>query len=207
MKKILVTQRMEYLPDYGEKRDSIDQKWTEFLISIDLLPVFISNNQIHLEAIIKNEEIHGAILTGGGNLVKYGGEFPERDQIETNILEWAIKNDKAILGVCRGMQLIQDYFDIPIERISNHVGIRHQLQANKGLKLTNLIEDFSDVNSFHNYGTTQSANPLNISAFSNDGIVMALEHSENNIYGIMWHPEREKSFMLEDKKLFRRVFR
>ena len=39
-----------------------------------------------------------------------------------------------------------------------------------------------------------------------DNIVMALEHNDKNIFGIMWHCERERPFKIEDKKLLNYVF-
>jgi gamma-glutamyl-gamma-aminobutyrate hydrolase PuuD len=206
MNKILITQRVDYISDYDEKRDAIDQRWTDFLMSIELFPVFASNNKLHVETILKNEVINGVILTGGGSLAKYGGVSPERDQVEKYILQWAINNDIPLLGICRGMQFLQDYFEIPLDIVNGHVGIRHKLNVKKDLKLTKFLEKYIDVNSFHNLGTKQSTNSLLASSTSKDGVVMSLEHSNINVFGIMWHSERENPFKEEDKNLFRHIF-
>ena len=41
---------------------------------------------------------------------------------------------------------------------------------------------------------------------SNDGIVEAIKHADRQIYGIMWHPERENPFNNVDKLFFKMVF-
>ena len=206
MKKVILTQRVDVIQAYDEKRDAIDQRWTDFLMSINILPIFISNNLLHVEAILSNEDIDGVILTGGGSLIKYRGNSLERDQVEKYIIDWAIDCNIPVLGVCRGMQFIQDYFGIPLKSVNNHVGVRHKLNVNKGLRLSALIEPFIDVNSFHNLGTSKSNRALLAVANAEDGIVMAVEHSEKNIFGVMWHCEREDPFKIEDKDLVRHLF-
>ena len=43
-------------------------------------------------------------------------------------------------------------------------------------------------------------------AKSSHGVVMSIEHKTLNIYGIMWHPEREKMILKSDQKLFKYIF-
>ena len=206
MKKVIVTQRVDIIQAYDEKRDAIDQRWTDFLMSINILPIFISNNLLHVEAILSNEDIDGVILTGGGNLIKYRGNSLERDQVEKYIVDWAMDCNIPVLGVCRGMQFIQDYFGISLQSVNNHVGVRHKLNVNSGLMLSSLIEPFVDVNSFNTLGTRESNSSLLAVANAEDGIVMAVEHFEKNIFGVMWHCEREDPFKIEDKELVRHLF-
>ena len=113
MKRVIVTQRVDVVIEYKERRDAIDQLWVKFLLSIDIFPIFISNNMNYVEYVLNNENIDGVLFTGGNDLLKYGGNSPERDCIEIFILEWAIEMNIPVLGVCRGMQLIQDFFGIP----------------------------------------------------------------------------------------------
>jgi N5-(cytidine 5'-diphosphoramidyl)-L-glutamine hydrolase len=206
MKKILVTQRVDVVSAYSERRDAIDQRWADLLISIDILPIFCPNNKDYLQALLTNQEINGVILTGGSSLKKYGGDSVERDLMEQYILSWAIESNTPVLGVCRGMQVIQDYFGVTLKVIEDHVGVRHRLNVIQGLRLSNLIEAFNDVNSFHNLGTNYSNKDLMILATSSDDIVMAIEHFDKNIFGVMWHCERESPFKEEDKELIRHIF-
>jgi len=206
MKKILVTQRVDVVPAYSERRDAIDQRWANFLISINILPIFCPNNKNYLQALLADQDIQGVIFTGGGSLKKYGGDSVERDQMEQYILSWAIESNVPLLGVCRGMQVIQDYFGVKLDIVENHVGVRHKLNVNQGLRLTRFIEKFDDVNSFHNLGTSQSNKNLLPIATSDDNIIMAVEHPDKKIYGVMWHCERENPFKELDKNLVQHIF-
>ena len=38
MKAVAITQRVSVVPDYGERRDCLDQAWTKFLAACGLLP-------------------------------------------------------------------------------------------------------------------------------------------------------------------------
>ncbi len=206
MKRVIVTQRVDVVIEYKERRDAIDQLWVNFLLSIDIFPIFISNNMNYVEYVLNNENIDGVLFTGGNSLLKYSGNAPERDCVEKFILEWAIEMNIPVLGVCRGMQFIQDFFGIPLKKINNHVSVCHTLHVEKGLRLSADIELIPNANSYHNFGTDKSNGELRTVAHSLDGIVMAVEHRNKSIFGIMWHCERNYPFREGDRNLVRSVF-
>ena len=109
MKKVVVTQRVDVTSTYGERRDCLDQRWIELLLSVGLFPVLVPNNLDYVKKLIATEQIDGVLLTGGNSLLNYGGDAPERDEVEKNLLELAILKNIPLLGVCRGMQIIQNY--------------------------------------------------------------------------------------------------
>ena len=47
---------------------------------------------------------------------------------------------------------------------------------------------------------------LEVLAKSNDGIVKYFKHKNNPIFGIMWHPERNKKINKFDKSLIKKIF-
>jgi len=206
MKKIIVTQRVDINADYNERRDAIDQRWSKFLLSINIFPVFVSNNMNYVSYLLDNENIDGVLFTGGNSLLKYAGDSIERDHVEEFILKWAMEKNIPILGVCRGMQLIQNFFGVPLKKINNHVSVCHTLRVEKGLRLSASVDLIANVNSYHNYGTDESNSELLTVASSLDGVVMALEHKNKNIFGIMWHCERNYPFKEEDKNLVKSLF-
>jgi putative glutamine amidotransferase len=206
LKKILVTQRVEVIEKYGERRDSIDQNWLKLLFACNLYPVFVPNHTGFIQKFLSKNQVSGILFTGGNSLVKYGGNAPERDQVEYFLLDWAIKNNKPLLGVCRGMQVIQDYFDNDLQYVSGHVNTKHLLKIHEEHKLTNILRKLNRVNAFHDLGSKQVTGDIVATASSNDGVVMAIEHKKHPIYGIMWHSEREKPFDKIEKEIFNRVF-
>jgi len=197
MKGVGVTQRVEIVPGYGERRDCLHQAWTKFLISCDLLPVLLPNVAEAALALCETSGVAGLILTGGNDLTALGGDAPERDETENVLLDFAERQSLPVLGVCRGMQVIQQRAGTPLQRIQGHVAPRQVIRING---------EPAEVNSYHHFGAFQSQPPLDIWAVADDGVVKAIRHNAKPITGIMWHPERCSPFRAADVELFRQVF-
>lgn len=205
MKTVLVSQRVDLSP-HGERRDALDQKWTPFLLSCDLWPIFLSNDQTYLEKILASQNFDGILLTGGNSLTAQGGDAPERDNVETQLLSWAIEQKYPVLGVCRGMQVIQNHFGVTLNKIENHVANRHQLNVETDQNYSSLISQLDSVNAYHDFGSLETVPELPVIARSLDNIVMAVRHSSLPIFAQMWHPERENPFSEIDQKIFKTHF-
>ncbi len=197
MKAVAVTQRVSVVPAYGERRDCLDQAWTKFLTACGLLPVLLPNVTEAALALCAGAGIAGLVLTGGNDLAALGGDAPERDAVEMALLDWAEPRGLPVLGVCRGMQLIQQRFAIPLRRVEDHVTQRQVIQIDG--KPT-------EVNSYHRFAAVDSRPPLEVWAVAGDGVVKAIRHSSRPITGIMWHPERCAPYSPADVALFRRIF-
>lgn len=196
--RIGVSQRVTLVTEYGERRDALDQRWTVFLTSCGLIPILIPNHPPTANLLLKAIPLDGFLLTGGNNLVELGGDAPERDATELLLLEQARKSHKPLLGVCRGMQFLQNYFGVQLETVHGHVTAGHQIQGPFLEKRT--------VNSYHHLGTRTSHAELMVRARAEDGIVEAVKHVREPLQGIMWHPERSEPFAECDLKLFRDFF-
>lgn len=193
MKLIGVTQRVEFIKEYNERRDSLDQKWTEFLSECKLTPVLLPNNLKAVKNIINLFKLQGVLFTGGNNLVKYEGDAKERDSVEKFCMDFSIENNIPVLGVCRGMQFIQDYFGIKLYKINGHISKNQQIIFNDKQEV---------VNSFHKWGCAETNKELIVTALAEDGIIKAVKHMKYRILGIMWHPERIVPFSNRDIELF-----
>jgi len=206
MKRIAVTQRVDRISSHEEKRDALDQRWISFLQTIDLLPILVPNNISYVQQLIEDKSVDGILLTGGNSLVKYGGDAPERDQVEKLLIGFAFSKKIPLLGVCRGMQVIQDYFNNSLCEVKGHVAIRHSLVVEEGLRISNVVNNYQDVNSFNKYGAYKVYGDLLPVAHSLDDVVMAIEHKEREIFGVMWHSEREIPFNKNDQDMFKEIF-
>ena len=191
--RIGVSQRVTTVPEYGERRDALDQRWTLFLKSCGLIPILIPNHPPTANLLLKAIPLDGFLLTGGNNLVELGGDAPERDATELLLLEHARKLQKPLLGICRGMQFLQNYFGVPLQNVQGHVIAGHQIHG-QGIKRT--------VNSYHQLGTRTTHSELMVRARAEDGIVEAVQHVSEPLQGIMWHPERCDPFVESDLNLF-----
>jgi gamma-glutamyl-gamma-aminobutyrate hydrolase PuuD len=197
VKIVAVTQRVVLVPEYGERRDCLDQAWARFIATCGLLPLPVPNVVVVALAMFGRSEVAGLILTGGNDLAALGGDAPERDATENALLDAAESRRLPVIGVCRGMQVIQQRCAVPLRRIQGHV-MRRQTIDIEGKE--------TEVNSYHHFGASESRPPLNAWAHARDGIVKAIRHSEQPVTGIMWHPERITPFAERDIALFRDVF-
>ena len=197
MKRVALTQRVEQVPGYGERRDALDQRWSGFLAEAGLLAVPLPNNLRVLPGLLRELGIEGIVLTGGGDLVAYGGDSPERDDVEEFLLRHAAGNDIPLVGICRGMQAIQHFFGVKLQAVTGHVTREHAVLVDGRPQ---------QVNSFHRLGTRETAPALEVRAIAQDGVIEAVRHRELRIHGIMWHPERLQPFRPEDIAFFRDAF-
>jgi N5-(cytidine 5'-diphosphoramidyl)-L-glutamine hydrolase len=197
MKAVAVTQRVAMVAPYGERRDCLDQEWTKFLAACGLLPVLLPNVTETALALCERAEVAGLVLTGGNDLAVFGGDAPERDAVENALLDWAEGRELPVLGVCRGMQVIQQRFNTPLRRVEGHVTQRQVIR---------ILGEPKEVNSYHCFAAFESPQPLDVWAIADDGVVKAVRHSTRPVTGIMWHPERCTPFSPADVELFRHVF-
>ena len=152
-----------------------------------------------LSQVIKSN-IKGIILSGGDNI----GDFPDRDQTEDQLIEYSLEKNIPILGVCRGMQILNRYFggDIIKNGSNEHVRINHKVKISD-LKFEKLFtKNEIEVNSFHRNIIPKEKLHDGFIVFAmdeRDDTVEGYYHKKYPITGVMWHPERtynERSFLL-----------
>ncbi len=197
MKVIAVTQRVDVVTAYDEKRDALDQRWWKLLYKCGFTLLPLPNNPDRCLDLIGDVALSGIIFSGGNNLVAYGGSTAERDHTEARLLEYAVARKVPLLGVCRGMQFIQHSHGVELEPVSGHVCATQQVMI-AGVEETR--------NSYHNLGTTTTTPELEVWAKTADGVVKAVRHVQHRIEGIMWHPERMPGFVAGDIEYIRNFF-
>lgn len=161
------------------------------------------------------ESCDGFILTGGHDVSpKLYGQEPVaecaqpcdlRDEMDAYVLTQAVQRDKAVLGICRGHQLMNAvlggtlYQDIPTQLPSqvNHRmqppydGCAHMVALQEGTPLAELLGAAEcPVNSCHHQAIRDLAPGLEAMAVAADGIVEAVYMPEKRfVWGVQWHPE------------------
>ena len=202
MKKkiIAITQRVYVDPVTQERRDCLDQRWFDFAQEAGFILLPLPNNKKVVTDYLNQFNINGFIFSGGNDLHKYGGNSPERDLTERLILKFAISEKKKLIGVCRGMQIIGDYFGNKLVNVSNHVTSKQVIHWN---------DKPFNTNSYHNWGFLKiKSEELMVTAIHHpDCVIKAFKHHVLPIYGVMWHPERNKKFDQNDISFFRNVFK
>lgn len=160
--------------------------------------------------------LDGLLLQGGADIdPSLYGEEPSpavgapdrvRDRFELDLLRAFAEFGKPVLGICRGMQLINVAFggtlhqDLNVggatqaihyirERYDEHA---HDLEFKPGGWLQSLYQGLINprVNSIHHQGVNKLGNGLCIEAWSGDGVIECIRHESSDfIVGVQWHPE------------------
>ncbi len=207
MKKIFITQRLADNETYFEQREMLDISWGKLFQEINLLPIILPY-EYNFENYFKEFKIDGILLTGGNDLNSLNENrlSKKRDEFEKRLISYAIKNCIPIFGVCRGMQIIAQYFGSTFRRIKGQVNIEHQLKVTQNSKYFTYLNQLNKVNSFHNYSIDNISNELIISATSESGIIKAIEHKKYKIFAQMWHSERVEPFNNNELNLIKDFF-
>ena len=161
-------------------------------------------------AVAEALQFDGLLLPGGGDIepTLFGQErIPAcgepnllRDAAEPKLLHAFLAADKPILGICRGIQVLnvflggELYQDIkPMEHVphNDHWAKVHTVTVRRGTLLSQLMgRDTVLVNSQHHQAASKVAPGLEIAALSEDGFIEALEKPDARFcLGVQWHPE------------------
>ncbi len=167
--------------------------------------------------------IDGFLLTGGTDIDphRYGeegtsdklGEFtPSREEVECLILSYAYQFDVPVLGICRGMQMINVFFggtlyldladqfcpkeNCPLGGIAHwqkedYSKPTHFVDIVRASKLADILQtDQVATNSMHHQGVRKLGPLLDAAAYGPDGLIEAIEVRDRSfIIGVQWHPE------------------
>ncbi|MEO8664952.1 MAG: gamma-glutamyl-gamma-aminobutyrate hydrolase family protein [Ignavibacteria bacterium] len=172
------------------------------------------------EGFKKFQDCRGLLLSGGIDIypeiycdwdtVETKGSYsPERDGFELKLLGEALDRKLPVLGICRGLQLMNIYyrgsliFDLEEIRNVNHKRITptedrfHNVKILEGTLLHKIIgKDNTVVTSSHHQAIDRIGEGLMVNAKTNDGVIEGIEYQDKSdrpfFIGVQWHPERFK---------------
>ena len=190
--KIGVSLRIVNAQNYDEERDALSHDWTSLLEDLGFISVHIPNTLKNLDSFLDEMNLDGIVLSGGDNI----GENKKRDETENKILNYALERKIPIIGICRGMQLINKYFGgkLSIDNSTIHLAEKHNVDITHENFRTLFSSESFPVNTYHQNmiqveGMGNGLKPFAI--FGKDGSIEGFFHEEFYIIGVMWHPERE----------------
>ena len=183
----------------GRKADTVN--YTRYVSSIGAVP----------HVTLRPSEIiscNGLILPGGGDITPaFFGEKnhgsknidTELDIIQLQAFDTALRNQIPILGICKGMQVINValggtiYQDLPCASSHRYQGADqyHPTYISEGSWLYKLYGKCATVNSAHHQGLkTLGSGLCAVQYCSFDHCIEAVSHYHLPIWGLQWHPER-----------------
>lgn len=206
MKKIAITQRLVRNNTYFEIRECLDINWATLFNELDFVPIFLSC-EFDIEKMYENVCFDGVILSGGNDLFSLSGDeiSKKRDEFEKKLIKFCIKKQIPLLGVCRGMQIIAEFFGATFKKVPNQTDIRTNLQISPKSKYFDTLKLIKNVNSYANFFIDTLCDEFEISAKSGN-IIRAIEHKKHKILGVMWHSEREEPFCKTQNDLIKSFF-
>jgi len=167
--------------------------------------------------------LDGIVIAGGGDInpAIYGAakhpetsaNAPDRDAWELAIADAAVRLDKPLLGICRGMQVLNVacggtlHQHVPdLVGHEAHSGLphgygQHKVRVTSGTTVQSILPggEYFEVPTHHHQAVNQLGEGLTAVGWADDGIIEAVESASPGdfLVGVQWHPEQG-----DDTRLF-----
>jgi putative glutamine amidotransferase len=216
----------------GRHVDAQSSSYISAIIQAGGVPFLIPVEARHQVLRILFERAEGILLAGGGDIApQFFGEPPHaalndvqpmRDELEFALVEWALEENKPLLGICRGIQVMNvaaggslyqdiasqcpdaqrhDFFhsqDYPRDFLAHSVDVEPDSRVCRALAVDHL-----KVNSLHHQALRDVAGTYQAVCRSPDGIVEGIEMPGHPFaIGVQWHPEE----LVASQDVARRLF-
>ena len=209
--------------EFDDASISVSNRYFHAVIAAGGIPVTLpctDSKELVAEYVARTD---GVLLTGGDDVQpqlyaenlspalakKMGPTEPERDVLELNLIDEVFRQQKPLLAICRGHQILNVALggtlivDIPtqIPDALDHRQMQRKCDPVHSVALTpdsDLAKCVNgeklDVNSTHHQAVGEIAEPLRAVAISADGIVEAMELKDKTmlpfLVSVQFHPER-----------------
>jgi len=169
--------------------------------------------------------LSGVVITGGQDMhpACWGGDTSvvrdidprtdpmvhdvERDDYELALVRAAIDREIPVLGVCRGMQVLNVALggtlvpDLPAGSVSHSStevaptdgNVDHLVSFAQGSIAAGLFGEDAITNSWHHQAVDRCGVGVAVTGRTSDGVVEAIEVPGRPVLGVQWHPEWMKS--------------
>ena len=161
--------------------------------------------------------LDGLVLTGGGDIEPSRfGEAPhpktalvsaDRDALELELVDRALRDDVPMFAICRGLQVLNvalggslhqhvpDAFGDHVQHAQpdkRHVATHDVKLQTEGTRLGTIVGASElRVNSFHHQAVSRLGRDLKDVGWAPDHVIEALEHADRRrfVVAVQWHPE------------------
>lgn len=183
----------------GRSKDASNYEKALHAMEVDFITTMDSGSLFDYDALL---------LPGGGDITPafFGQKNQGSKNIDTELdiiqfqaLELFVKWKHPILGICKGMQVINVYFGgTVIQHIEE--SSRHAWENGDKMHATSILPDsflgklYGErmiTNSAHHQAIGKLGRELRIIQTADDGIIEGIVHEKLPILGVQWHPERQ----------------
>ena len=201
--------------DGDTSRVRLTAAYVTALESAGLIPLIVPPLSRASAAAVILDSVSGLVLTGGEDVdpARYGEKRHEkirsinaaRDATEAALIEEAKARGKAILAICRGIQILNVALggtlvqDIPSQldtkiahdEDSPRNSRSHDISIEPGSLIAKAVgTEHCTVNSFHHQSVKRVADGMRVTARSPDGVIEGLESTDDWwVMAVQWHPE------------------
>jgi putative glutamine amidotransferase len=230
----VATQSLEAIPGKLPPCWVMGQRYVRVLASAGAVPWLIPlllDDEATLRCVY--DRLDAVFLTGGVDVdpACYGEARhercdradPARDWTEITLIRWALADRKPVLGVCRGIQVINVacggtlYQHVPEQLVSavkhdcfppaepyTRDYLAHPVRVETRSRLGRLLGGAEvAVNSMHHQGIKRLAAGLCASAHAPDGLIEGVESGSGQyLVGVQWHPEELADVHAPQRRLF-----
>jgi putative glutamine amidotransferase len=197
---------------------TLSDYYASAVINAGMTPVMFPNGQDPAEAPRLVSTVNGLVLSGGDDVdpETYGarpdgskGHSPEVDRFEIALVQAARDQNKPVLAICRGIQLLNVALGGTLNQEVTKAGTvhepitkdsdpdtlnrqRHPVHFESGSLLARAYGTTEiKTNSLHHQGIDQLSPDLVVEGRTDDGLIEAARcRGEWWALGVQWHPER-----------------
>ena len=181
----------------------VNYNYLEPFIERKISTIIIPLNDYDIENILNLCD--GFLVIGGDDIdpAYYGEENTDSknidalvDTIDQKIIKHALKNQKPLLGICRGAQSLGAFLGGKLIQDIDKEGYKHDVVDNTHLVKTTIKNDFTKdfpdvfpINSYHHQAIKTLPEDFEAIFIHND-LIEGIMHKTLPIIGVQWHPER-----------------
>jgi putative glutamine amidotransferase len=196
-KLVCITPRIIY--EHGVQKQFVNTRYVDRLTERGLNTLMLTLENPNQKDIF---DLCDAFLVTGGwdiNPICYGETNEEGlskdihdalDQIDKEVILYAIDVKKPLLGICRGHQSLNVFLGGTLyQNMEGHESSKdsHLLLVKKDKRIS--LDSKITVNSYHHQAIKDLAKSLDVLATHEDGTIEMVYHKELPIFSVQWHPE------------------